>query len=88
MGYLVPPFESHTGDSPISEPSTGVFIPVLALFGAEYEPFQENPIERASDFAAIRPFFTYQEITGSGASVQREKPQEVAQQIIDFSVLD
>lgn len=70
------------------ESSEGVFIPVLAIFGKEYEAFQDNKIARASDFKAIRPYFEYVEIENSGSSVQREKPEVVAQKIIDFSVLD
>lgn len=70
------------------ESSRGVFIPVLALFGKEYKAFQDNEIARAKDFEAVRPFFEYVEIEGSGSSVQREKPREVAQRIIDFSILD
>ena len=31
------------------ESSRNVFIPVLAVFGAEYEAFQDNPISRAED---------------------------------------
>lgn len=70
------------------ESSENVFVPVLAVFGAEYEAFQDNPISRASDFAEVRPFFTYLEVEGSGASVQREKPAELAQELISFFVVD
>jgi pimeloyl-ACP methyl ester carboxylesterase len=70
------------------ESSENVFIPVLGLFGAEYENFQDNRIARAEDFKAIRPFFEYQEIPKSGSSVQREKPQETAKAILDFFIKD
>ncbi len=70
------------------ESSEGVFIPVLAIFGAEYEAFQDNPISTAADFEVIRPYFDYVEIKDSGSSVQREKPVDVAKKIIDFAILD
>ena len=70
------------------ESSKDVFIPVLALFGAEYEAFQDNRIARASDFAQIRPFFEYIEIPKSGSSVQREKPEEVLKEILIFTEKD
>jgi len=70
------------------ESSKNVFIPVLALFGAEYEAFQDNQIARASDFAQVRPYFEYVEIPKSGGSVQREKPQEVLNEILIFTERD
>lgn len=70
------------------ESSKGVFIPVLALFGAEYEAFQDNQIARASDFAQVRPFFEYIEIPKSGSSVQREKPEDVLKEILIFTERD
>lgn len=70
------------------ESSEGVFIPVLAIFGKEYEAFQDNQVAKASDFQKIRPYFSYVEIENSGSSVQREMPQAVAKQIIDFSIID
>lgn len=70
------------------ESSEGVFIPVLGIFGAEYEGFQDNQIATAEDFKAIRPYFEYKEIAGSGSSVQREKPAETAQAIVEFLVQD
>jgi pimeloyl-ACP methyl ester carboxylesterase len=70
------------------ESSEGVFVPVLAIFGSEYEAFQDNKIARAVDFKAIRPYFEYREIANSGSSVQREKPAETAQEIIEFLVKD
>ena len=70
------------------ESSQNVFVPVLALFGAEYENFQETKPSTAADFRAIRPQFDYVEIAKSGSSVQREKPQEVAREILIFSEED
>lgn len=68
--------------------SEGVFLPVLMIFGKEYEAFQDNRIARASDFQAIRPYFEVLEIPGSGSSVQREKPEDVAKAILEFSQAD
>jgi pimeloyl-ACP methyl ester carboxylesterase len=70
------------------ESSRNVFIPVLGIFGAEYENFQETKPSTAADFRAIRPQFDYIEIGQSGSSVQREKPQAVAEEIILFSEED
>lgn len=70
------------------ESSQNVFVPVLALFGAEYENFQETKPSTAADFRAIRPQFDYVEIPQSGSSVQREKPEEVAREILIFSEED
>lgn len=70
------------------ESSENVFLPVLGIFGKEYEAFQDNPISRAEDFAKIRPFFQYVEIEKSGSSVQREAPREVVEKIINFTVMD
>lgn len=67
------------------ESSKNVFIPVLGIFGEKYEAFQDNKIARASDFAAVRPFFEFVEIENSGSSVQRENPAAVAKEIILFS---
>ena len=66
------------------ESSKNVFVPVLGIFGAEYENFQETKPSTAADFRAIRPQFDYIEIPKSGSSVQREKPEEVAQEILIF----
>lgn len=73
---------------PFVEASQNVFIPVLAIFGANYEFFQETPPSRAEDFRAIRPQFDYVEIANSGSSVQREKPQDVAKEILIFTEED
>lgn len=70
------------------ESSDGVFVPVLMLFGKEYEAFQDNKIATAQDFLNIRPYFEAFEIENSGSSVQREKPEVVANKIIEFSVID
>lgn len=70
------------------ESSKNVFIPVLGIFGAEYENFQETKPSTAADFRAIRPQFEYVEISQSGSSVQREKPETVASEIILFSEED
>ena len=70
------------------ESSNGVFLPVLAIFGQEYEAFQDNIIDTAADFKQVRPFFEYLEIPLSGASVQREAPQATAKAIVDFLVVD
>jgi pimeloyl-ACP methyl ester carboxylesterase len=78
-GQLYRSFEASAQD---------VFIPVLALFGAEYEAFADTPPTRASEFQALRPDFEYVEIPKSGSSVQRERPELVAKEIITFSVED
>jgi len=70
------------------ESSRDVFVPVLGLFGADYEFFQETAPSRAEDFRAIRPQFEYVEIANSGSSVQREKPAEVAREILLFAEED
>ena len=70
------------------ESSKNVFVPVLGIFGEEYEAFLDNPIARASDFEAVRPYFEYAEIENSGSSVQREKPKATAKKIIEFIVKD
>jgi pimeloyl-ACP methyl ester carboxylesterase len=70
------------------ESSRNVFIPVLGLFGADYENFQETKPSTAADFRAIRPQFEYIEIPNSGSSVQREQPEAVAQEILIFAEED
>lgn len=65
-----------------------VFVPALLVFGSEYENFGDNKAATAADFKAIRADFEYLEIMNSGASVQREKPQETATAIINFAVKD
>jgi pimeloyl-ACP methyl ester carboxylesterase len=70
------------------ESSRDVFIPVLGIFGKEYENFQETKPSTATDFRKIRPEFDYIEIPLSGSSVQRERPEVVAQEIISFSEED
>ncbi len=66
------------------ESSKNVFIPVLGIFGAEYENFQETKPSTAEDFRSVRPQFEYVEIPKSGSSVQREKPEDVAREILIF----
>ena len=58
------------------------------IFGKEYEAFQDNRIATATDFQNIRPYFEVVEIPSSGSSTQREKPEDVAREIIQFSQLD
>ena len=73
---------------PFADAAAEVFKPVLAIFGSEYEAFEDNEIATAADFSEVRPDFTFVEIEGSGSSVQREKPQAVADQIIEFAQKD
>lgn len=73
---------------PFADSSKDIIIPVLAVFGDKYEAFQDNKIARLEDFQAVRPNFEYLEIKDSGSSVQREKPEEVAKEIILFSEND
>jgi pimeloyl-ACP methyl ester carboxylesterase len=73
---------------PFAEAAEGVFVPTLALFGAQYEAFADTPPTRASDLLAIRPDFDAIEIQGSGSVSQRENPAAVAAEIIRFSVED
>lgn len=73
---------------PFEESSKDVFIPVLGIFGADYENFQETKPSTAEDFRKIRPQFDYVEIPKCGSSVQRECPLDVAREIILFSEED
>lgn len=73
---------------PFADAVRGVFVPTLVLLGADYEAFADNEPTRLADFAAIRPDFEYIEIAGSGSSVQREKPAEVAREIVIFATED
>lgn len=70
------------------ESSKDIFIPVLGIFGADYENFQETKPSTAEDFRKIRPQFDYVEIPKCGSSVQRECPNEVAKEILLFSEED
>jgi len=70
------------------EAAEGVFVPVLAIFGKEYEAFADTPPTRASDLSALRPDFETVEIEASGSSVQREQPELVANEVLIFSVED
>ncbi len=71
-----------------SASAQNVFVPVLSIFGKEYESFADNELSTAAMFKDIRPDFEYLEISMAGSSVQREKPQEVANAILEFSVVD
>lgn len=71
-----------------AESSADVFVPVLGVFGADYEPFQETPPSTASDFRAIRPNFDYIELPNCGSSVQREAPAALAREILIFAEED
>jgi pimeloyl-ACP methyl ester carboxylesterase len=66
------------------ESSRNIFIPVMGIFGANYENFQETKPSTAADFRAIRPEFEYVEIPDCGSSVQREQPEAVAREILIF----
>lgn len=70
------------------ESSRNIFIPVLGIFGADYENFQETPASTAEDFRKVRPQFDYVEIPKCGSSVQRECPTEVAREILQFNEED
>lgn len=65
-----------------------VFVPTLLIFGKEYESFADTKPSTAAEFKALRPDFEYLEIENSGSSVQREKPVETSQAILDFVVVD
>lgn len=86
--YLTLSFVGGQLFRPFAESSKNVFIPVLAIFGQEYEVFADNEPSTAEMFKSVRPDFEYLEIPGSGSSVQREKPEAVAASIIEFSVID
>ena len=73
---------------PFVDSAEGVFVPVLGIFGAEYEAFQDNEIATAEDFRAVKPQFEYVEIENSGSSVQREQPSETVREILIFSERD
>lgn len=68
--------------------SRNVFIPVLNIFGKNYEGFADNQPATAEMFKKVRPDFEYIEIENCGSSVQREKPAEVAQAISEFVIED
>lgn len=65
----------------------GVKVPVLGIFGANAEPIgdEDSGVERAAEFKAIFPAMDVQELKDTGASVQRERPQEVADLIQFFA---
>lgn len=71
---------------PFSQSSQGVFLPVLAIFGKNAESVGfDNKVDREEDLAAIRPDFQYVSLDNCGQAVQREKPSEVVQLILQFS---
>lgn len=71
---------------PFAQSSQGVFLPVLAIFGKNAESVGfDNRVDREEDLAAIRPDFQYVSLDSCGQAVQREKPSEVAQLILQFS---
>lgn len=73
---------------PFVESAEGVFIPVLNIFGRNYEAFADNKLSTADLFKKLRPDFDYIEIDDCGSSVQREQPEAVAKAIIEFSEED
>ncbi|MFK8137787.1 MAG: alpha/beta fold hydrolase [Bdellovibrionales bacterium] len=83
--YLTLSFITGQLYRPFEESAQGVFKPVLGIFGAEYEGFQGRRPATAADFQQIRPDFNFIEIENSGSSVQREKPSDVAREIIIFA---
>jgi pimeloyl-ACP methyl ester carboxylesterase len=86
--YLTLSFVGGQLYRPFVESSNDVFIPVLSLFGKNYEAFADSPISTAAMFKAVRPDFEYVEIENCGSSVQREQPEVVAKAIIEFSIED
>lgn len=86
--YLTLSFVGGQLYRPFAEAAENVFIPTLLIFGAEYENFADNRTATAADFKKIRPDFEYLEIAKSGSSVQREKPAETAEAILNFIVVD
>jgi pimeloyl-ACP methyl ester carboxylesterase len=86
--YLTISFVGGQLHRPFAESAQGVFIPVLSIFGKNYEAFADSKISTAEMFKNVRPDFEYLEIENCGSSVQREQPSEVAKAIIEFSVED
>lgn len=82
--YLTLSFVGGQLYRPFVESSQNVFIPVLGLFGKNYEGFADNQPSTAAMFKALRPDFEYTEIDNCGSSVQREQPAQVAKAIIEF----
>lgn len=70
---------------PFVEAAENVFLPVLGIFGKEYEDFADTTAATAADFAAVRPDFEWLEIENSGSIVQREKPEATATAILAFA---
>ncbi|MFN3696626.1 MAG: alpha/beta fold hydrolase [Pseudobdellovibrio sp.] len=86
--YLTLSFVGGQLYRPFTESSRNVFVPVLGLFGKNYEGFADNQPSTAEMFKKLRPDFEYVEIENCGSSVQREQPNEVAKAIIEFHVVD
>lgn len=86
--YLTLSFVGGQLYRPFEESAKNVFIPVLNIFGKNYEAFADGQISTADMFKNVRPDFEYMEIENCGSSVQREKPAEVAKAIIEFNIED
>lgn len=86
--YLTASFVGGQLYRPFVDSASGVFIPVLNIFGKNYEGFADSPISTASMFEELRPDFTYLEIDNCGSSVQREQPEQVLKAIVEFTEED
>ena len=75
---------------PFEDAAKGVFIPTLAIFGANAEAVGYDPsrVERPEPFRQARPDFEFLVIEECGQAVQREKPQRVADAILKFAQRD
>lgn len=78
---------------PFAQASQNIQVPVLAIFGADYEPIPpfgntNNPpiqAETAQQFRQIRPEFQYLEIPQASRLVAREQSEAVSKAILNFS---
>jgi pimeloyl-ACP methyl ester carboxylesterase len=86
--YLTISFVGGQLYRPFAESAQGVFIPVLSIFGKNYEAFADSKLSTADMFKNVRPDFEYLELENCGSSVQREKPSDVAKAIVEFSIED
>lgn len=86
--YLTLSFVGGQLYRPFEDSARNVFIPVLNVFGKNYEGFADNQPATAEMFKKVRPDFEYIEIENCGSSVQREKPVEVARAISQFVIED
>ena len=70
-----------------SEIAGEVLVPTLAIFGEQAEAIGEDPtqVEKADNFQKIRDDFKYFVVPQAGQSVHREKPQIVAERILQFA---